>query len=326
VSHICEPNWLPSTAYDRVAVLNTARHHGGEPRRLPDRIDFRGSMAAILVDEPRFVEDVFRLLDQQGRTIYIDVERKQAVDLFAVAARVVSKATLAHIKPNDVTVRSLDVFVKHALGPDLRAVRCGIYGTGNLGFKIALLLAECNAKVLIAGRSESSVGRTVTAINAILPRHHQQPVESWAGGSTVHLFITAVTARGAVDAKWLDRLEPGAAVIDVGIDNLDGEFIEKALAAGATVNRLDTRAAESQVVEPAPGFFEEVCGSAMVGNIPVVSGGVVRERGVVVVDNLAQPTMVLGVANGLGGLVHRDTWTPDERERVAVVKASIPRR
>lgn len=326
MSEIEDPHWLPSAAYDRVAVTCTARHHGGEPRRLPDRNDVHGVIAAILVDEPGYVEEVFRRLDRPGRTIYVDVERKQMVDLFAVAMEVVAEATLAHIKPNDVTIRSLDVFVSRALGPDLRAARCGVYGTGNLGFKSALLLAERNAHVFVAGRSDEAVRRTVTAINAILPHHHEWPVGPWTPSDRVHLMVTAVTARGVVGRTWCDRLERGAQVVDVGIDNLHGEFIAEALAAGATVTRLDTRAAESQVLVPAPGFFDEVYGSARVGDVPIVSGGVIGERGVVVVDNLVRPTMVVGVANGMGGLVPPAELTTAERERMANVQGSIPRR
>lgn len=319
------PNWLPSSAYDRVSVTCSARHHGGEPRRLPDRRDFHGVIAAVLVDDPDYVEEVFQRLDQPGRTIYVDVERKQRVDLFAVATEVVVEATLAQTKPNDVTVRSLDVLLTRTFGPDLRTARCGVYGTGNLGFKSALLLAERNAVVFVAGRSDTAVARTVAAINAILPHHHEQPVRPWSPLDQVNFMISAVTAHGVVGRAWLDRLEAGAHVVDMGIDNLDGEFISGALAAGATVNRLDTRAAESQVLAPAPGFFDEVYGSATVAGVVVVSGGVLGDRGVVVVDNLSCPTMVVGVANGMGGLVPEDELTATERERVADVERSIPR-
>ncbi len=320
-----EPRWLPSAAYRRVAVSCTARHHGGEPRRLPDRQDSRGAIAAILVDEARQAAEVFRLLDRSDRVIYVDVERKQEVDLFAVAQRVVARATLAHAKPNDVTIRSLDVLVSRELGPDLRAVRCGVYGTGNIGFKTALLLAERNAQVRVAGRSAAAVARTVNAINAILPRYQERPVDSWKPAESVGLMVTAVTAEGVVDAGWLRRLEPGAWVVDVGIDNLDEGFIAGALADGARVTRLDTRAADGQLPIAAPGFFDDAYGMALVGAVPVVSGGVIADRGVVVVDNLKRPTMVVGIANGLGGLVPWAEVRSEERERLADVERHLSR-
>lgn len=223
----------------------SARHHGGTPRRLPDRHYFHGAIAAVLVDDPDYVKEVFQRLDQPGRTIYVDVERKQAVDLFGAATETVREATLAQIKPNDVTVYSLDVFLTRTLGPDLRAVRCGIYGTGNLGFKTALLLSERNAEVFVGGRLGAAVARTVLAINAILPRHHEHPVRPWTPADGVNLMVSAVTARGVLGESWLDRLEERAHVVDMGIDNLDSEFVSRALGAGVTVNRLDTRAAES---------------------------------------------------------------------------------
>jgi hypothetical protein len=318
-------SWLPPASYGRVVVTCSARHHGGTPRRLPDRHDFQGLIAAVLVDDPDYVEEVFQRLDQPGRTIYVDVERKQAVDLFAVASEVVRDATLAHTKPNDVTVRSLDVFLTHILGPDLRAVVCGVYGTGNLGFKSALLLAERNAVVYVGGRSGTAVARTVLAINAILPHHHEHPVRPWGPTDRVNLMVSAVTARRVLGQVWLGQLEPRAHVVDMGIDNFDEEFISGALSVGVTVNRLDTRAAESQVLVPAPGFVDEVYGRARVADVAVVSGGVVGERGVVVVDNLVNPTMVVGVANGMGGLVSENLLTKAERGRITDVQRSLLR-
>lgn len=318
-------SWLPPSSYSRVAVTCSARHHGGAPRRLPDRQDSHGSIAAVLVDNPDYVEDVFRRLDQPGRIIYVDVERKQSVDLFAIASRVVRVAQLAHIKPNDVTIRSLDVFLTHVLGSDLRDVVCGVYGTGNLGFKSALLLAERNAVVHVGGRSDAAIQRTVLTINAILPQHHEHPVRPWTPTDRVNLMVSAVTARGVLGHEWLGRLEPGSLIVDIGIDNFDEAFVSGALSAGMTVSRLDTRAAESQVLVPSPGFVDEIYGRAQVAGVAVVSGGVVGERGVVVVDNLINPTMVVGVANGMGGLVSEGLLTGAERGRVADVQRSLRR-
>lgn len=325
MSETTDALWLPSTLYDRVSVTCSARHHGGAPRRLPDRVDARGRMAAVLVDDPSVVEEVFRRLDQPGRTLYVDVERKQEVDLFATAQRVVTKATLAQTKPNDVTIRSLDVMLTRLLGADLRDVPCGVYGTGNLGFKSALLLAERSARVFVAARSDDAVARTVGAINAILPRHSPWPVVPWSPAEQVRLMVTAVTARGVVDGSWLSRLERSALVVDMGIDNLHEDFIAGALARAVRVIRLDTRAAESQVLSPAPGFFESMHGRGVVAGVPVVSGGVVGERGAVVVDDLARPTTVIGVANGRGGLVRTSDLTSVERERLAGVEQALPR-
>ncbi len=323
MSELDSPEWLPPAAYDRVVVSCTARYHGSRPSRLPDRRDFRGDIAAILVDEPDHAAEVFRLLDRPGRVIYVDVERKQALDLLAIAKAVISRSTLAHAKPNDATIRSLDVFVSHLVGADLTSMRCGVYGTGNLAFKCALLLAERNAEVHVAGRSDAAVERTVDAINAILPRHQHHPVRLWGSSSRVRLMVTAVTAQGVIGPGWLARLEQGAHVIDVGIDNLDRDFISSGLAKGLTIDRLDTRAAEGQLPVAAPGFFEEVYGRADIGGVAVVSGGIVASRGTVVVDNLRHPTRIVGIANGSGGLLSVTEISPDDGERRARVEKCI---
>ena len=88
-----------------------------------------------------------------------------------------------------------------------------------------------------------------------------------------------MSASGVVGPEWLGRLTADAVVVDVGVDNVSASFCEAALAAGVRVLRLDTRAAEAQVLWPAPGFFEGTFGDGEVDGIPVVAGGIVGRRG-----------------------------------------------
>ena len=146
--------WLPDLAIDRVIVSCTARARGRAVVRLPDRHDAHGPLAAILVETEAAAREVLTALDRPGRVLALDVERKQAVDLMALARELVRAATVVPTKPNDATVRSLDVLLTHVLGPDLTGVTAGVLGTGNLGLKSALLLAERGATLRIrAGTS-----------------------------------------------------------------------------------------------------------------------------------------------------------------------------
>ena len=124
--------------------------------RLPDRRDAYGVLAAVLVETGAQARTVLTALDRPGRVLAIDVERKQAVDLMAIAREVVREARIVPTKPNDATIRSLDVLLTHVVGPDLTGVGACVLGTGNLGLK--------------ASSSSRSAGRGCTSRAATGPR------------------------------------------------------------------------------------------------------------------------------------------------------------
>jgi hypothetical protein len=315
--------WLPRIAHDRVVVSCTARARGEHVVRLPDREDAHGPLAAVMVETEAAARQVFGALDRPGRVLAVDVERKQDVDLMAVARETVRSATLVPTKPNDATVRSLDVLLTHVLGPDLSGIPAGVYGTGNLALKSSLLLAERGAALRVAGRDRSAVLRTVDAVAAVLPAFTTQHPAPLADDDRLALLVTAVSASNVVGPDWADRLAPGAVVVDAGIDNVSPAFCEAAHALGARVLRLDTRAAEAQVLWPAPGFFDGTFGDGTVDGVRVVAGGVVGRRGDVVVDDRSRPSRVIGVASGSGGLVPHPDLTDEEREGVERVRAGL---
>ncbi|WP_377644201.1 hypothetical protein [Oryzobacter terrae] len=318
------PSWLPADPELRVIVSCTARLRGGGPRRLPDRRDAHGPLAAVLVETREEAEQVLRALDAPGRVLALDVERKQDLDLLAVAREVLQHAVVVPTKPNDATVRSLDVLLTTVLGPDLAGLRAAVVGTGNIGLKAVLLLAERNARVLVHGRDPLAVRRTVEAVAAVVPAHQPaHPAVLSDADADLDLLVTAVSADGVVDEEWLTRLRPGALVVDVGIGNLSPGFIAGAASTGVRVLRLDTRFAEAQVLWPAPGFAERGPARAVLDDVDVVSGGWVGELGVVVVDDVAHPTQVVGVADGRGGLVPAPDQDLGTRERVERVQRVV---
>ena len=145
--------------------------------------------------------------------------------------------------------------------------------------------------------------RTVDAMNAILPRYRTAPVAAWGPTDTVGLMVTAVNAQGVVDAGWLGRLEPGARVIDVGIDNLGPGFVAGALDGGIGVSRLDTRAADGQLPLAAPGFFA-VFGTILHHNFFLMLAGFVLFAAAVIFRQRTEPLFERAAAAGLWPLPH----------------------
>jgi hypothetical protein len=314
-----------ASEFDVVMLLSTARRRAQGVTRLPDRIDRGRRIAALQVETDDQARDVLRRLDRPGLLFVVDVERKQEVDLLRVARAEVVRGRYTTVKANDVTVDALDAVISHHLGTDLVDVVVALVGTGNLGFKSALRLAERGAQVSLVGRDAAKAELLCRALNAILPRFNHHFVEPGVP-DVVRVLIVAATARHVVDEGWLDRLADRALCIDVGIDNFAPGFVASANERGHTCLRLDVRAAGSALhIDPNP-FFTDVAGRSVIAGHDVVAGGYLGRRGEIVLDQIKEPRQVVGLANGTGGLLDPAQWREEQTLAVAAVKATIDRR
>lgn len=305
-----------------VMVLSTARRHARGIQRLPDRVDRGRRVVAVQVETERQAQDVLAILDRVGRVLYLDVERKQDLHLMRVARDVVTLAEVRQIKPNDLTVDALFALLVDRLGPDLSDLPITVLGTGNLGFKFAVRLAESGSRVALEGRDPQKVDLLVRAINAVVPENTPHPVVAGRlPGSRI--LVSAVTAEAVVQANWLATLSKHALCIDVGIGNFSPEFIEGAIAASHECVRLDVRSGGDPLpLHPNP-FFQKVAGRREIAETTIVAGGLIGRYGELVVDQVEHPTSVVGVANGTGGLLPYSEWTEDVQISVSSVRARI---
>ena len=310
--------------YERVMILSTARHHGRGPQRLPDRTDRGSAVAAIQVETNDEAARVLRALDRPGRRFYLDVERKQDIDLLATARSVVREGSYAVVKPNDITVDALEAVLGEMRDEDASEHSIAVFGTGNLGFKIALRLAERGARVYLYGRDATKSERLAAALNEILPPHTSHEVCADGRSDLVDVLISAVAADGVIGPEWLERLRGSALCIDVGINNFTAEFIEGALTAHHSMTRLDVRSAGDPLpAEPNP-FFDQIAGRLEFDNgITAVAGGYVGRYGEVVLDRITPPVRVIGVANGTGGLLPANQWPASFENSVRYVNARL---
>ncbi len=321
VSHLLAE--LAEIETETVMVLSTARTHGQGPHRLPDRQDRGKPVTTIQVETDEQARFVLQALDRPGRHIYIDVERKQDIHLGSVAREVVLRARVHSTKPNDTTVDALSALLTQRIGDDVSDIPITIFGTGNLGFKFALRLAERGAEVALTGRNAENVELLVSAMNKVIPQFSPHPVKILASPFITKVLISAVTATGAIDSPWLDQLAPKSLCIDVGIGNFTPRFIEEAHRHHHTVMRLDVRSAGDPLPLFPNDFFTTVAGKRTIGKHDVVAGGLIGQRGTIVVDNITQPTLMVGIANGTGGLLPEADWDFSMRQHVCAVLSWI---
>jgi len=96
--------------------------------------------------------------------------------------------------------------------------------------------------------------------------------------------------------------------------------VDAALAQGLLICRVDSRAsfaAELSLVIETKKMLA-MMGSAVVSEIPVVAGGIIGQRGSIVVDSIREPSRVIGIADGSGGLLR-----PAEEEPFREAKEKV---
>ncbi|WP_346008399.1 hypothetical protein [Janibacter terrae] len=312
-----------------IMILSTANQHYKGIQRLPDRDQSGTPVAAYQVQTPDQARDVFRRFDATRYSLYVDVERKQNLDLIKLARATVKNARIHIIKPNDITVDACFALLDHHIGHGITNATVTVVGAGNIGFKLALRLAEVGAKVGLTGRDPARVYRLVDAANTALPRFTPHKVANRPIPNS-NVLISAVAAADIITQDHIAILAPeGALCIDVGIGNLAPTFIREATRHGHTCVRLDVRSAGNPLPSHPNSFFSDVAGRTRIGESDLVAGGLIGMRGEVVVDAIKGPRKIIGLASGTGTLIPEDDWTQEQRTRVAelrnVIQANRPR-
>lgn len=113
-------------------------------------------------------------------------------------------------------------------------------------------------------------------------------------------------------------------IYDIGINNFSKDFISKVIESGGRAFRSDDRAGIAGIVlsiMETDYLVNNNMGRKNIGEIHVVSGGVIGQEGDVVVDNVNDPTVVLGIASGKG--TFKSDVSEDDIRKVEKIKSLI---
>jgi hypothetical protein len=314
----------------KIAAFSTTAKHSIGFQVLPKRSFGEFVAMNFLVNNEKIAENCFRFLDGKVDYFLVDVERKQIIDLEQIARCRVQHSEIITYKPNDVTVEALDILIRNYYADNLMDKKIIIVGNGNLAMKSALRLAERGAAVYVHGRNTHKVSTIVDAFNLILPKHNIHPLRVLGNYTQIKdadLLISFLSADRIIDKEAVDCLKRDALVIDGGINNFTENFYEVAHKKGVAVYRLDVRLGFIYALIPLfpeiQHFFTKVRGRGVINHIPVVAGGIIGKKGEVVVDRIIQPTQVIGIANGIGGILSESEYSESERQTVDKVKEYI---
>src|SRR5690625_2968387 len=151
----------------KAIMISTTAKHALDFRILPRRTIMGMAMSCFMINDEKVLEETLTFFDGKVDYIYIDIEKKQHVNLFKIARSVVKQSQLVTVKPNDTTLESCDLLIRNQLQDNLYHKKVVVIGTGNLASKLALRLAERQAYVYIKGRSEEKEQAVIDGVNLI---------------------------------------------------------------------------------------------------------------------------------------------------------------
>jgi len=308
-------------------LISTTAKESNDNRILPSRTINGEETLNLLLNSELVAEQVISYLDDYISSFIVDVERKQAIDLWNIARKFIKKGVLLPYKPNDITVESTYHLISQYFNYDIADKSILLCGSGNIATKLALRLAEYGAKVSISGRNHTKVNHMVNALNMILPAYSQNKITIFSEKSNYDVLVSALSVDHAITPSYLQVLNHDAFVIDVGINNLDPAFIQQAQDKSIHIMRLDVRIGAPLIGAfidiSTINFYKTLSGQISINGINCISGGIIGKEGDIIINAIHQPTQVIGIANGTGGMKKYEEQTERDKYNIKTIETTL---
>jgi 4-hydroxy-2-oxovalerate aldolase len=308
-----------ATKSGRLSVFNLVTAPFGAASRVSPFIQegFEFVISSASVSDPTAAAAVAAAIDGVCDVCFADSDVQSSGWSAAAAARpVVPRTRLLAYRDTDTWARAVELQLAELC--DAGAVVL-ILGTDRLASRLAVGLADRGFAVRLA--APDAVPAVTGLRNLCHPTARLEavadPVSAAAGAAAVTAF-----SPHAIDTAIVDALHTGATVFDGGIGAIAPEAIARANARALRVLRPDMRAALAAELSAALGtrrVVRELMGRSEIDGVPVVAGGIVGHQGDVVVDSITNPSRVLGIAAGDGGV----NYAPADEARIRRVERAI---
>lgn len=267
-----------------------------------------GMVDVILVDSEkkiplRIFNEIEGVAERHETVGYVETG-----NLSRICFQHIKKSKIFEFKPNDLTVNATWCFLSQRLH-FLSGKKICILGAGNIGSKLALKLVECGAEVHLYRRDSYKGYHVTQGLNLIKPENtvanvqfHQNIIQA---SFRSDVLIGASSGYPIIDATVINSVKMNCLIVDLGKNNLTEGAIKIAAQHSMEIYRTDvTPALEGYIYEvlKMQDILENSYGKKDLGFCNIVGGGFFGGIGDIVVDQIHNPTHVIGVSEGNGSL------------------------
>lgn len=257
------------------------------------------------------IEEIIPEFNGKIQTIIVDVEEKGGIraDVFEISKKLAPDSRVLSYKDNDIWVEaiaSLVVCLYHVYGQSITVI-----GANNLSYKLALRLAERGSYVVISPDEPTpNMEQAVERLNEIklasspAIRFVENKVDAARG---THMLIGMTPRVPSIDKEVVEVMNSKGLILDGGLGTITAEATESAHKIGIKLLRIDMRSVlMGKVYEllNVDYHVSTIMGRKPFAGVNIVAGGVVGQKGDVVVDSVSDPSRVIGVADGKGGVIY----------------------
>lgn len=275
--------------------------------------------AGMIVKNVETAGNVADMVDGKVDYVFVDAEKKirriyfGADDAGNIEREVRERAKKSHIltyKGNDLGVEAVDLLLGQ-LAANLGGMQIAVVGSGNFGSKVALKLVERGAHVRVHRRNMERLRAITAGINEIKSEHtlstvamHDTLLGACAGTDAI---IGCSNEKGIIPESMVQKMNAQGPrlLIDAGKGCFSPDVVNDAR---YTVYRVDVSTVQQllfSALVKTHSTFAQSTGRIVLEpeGVRLVSLGLLGRYGEIVVDNIHDPTYIIGVADGKGTLV-----------------------
>ncbi len=171
-----------------------------------------------------------------------------------------------------------------------------VTGVAALSVRVAMTLEELGAHVALDSECGAALAATFS---------HVEHVSLDTVLSKADAVVVLSPRNPSLGGGVVDQMRGDAILFDGGIGSLAAEAVVRAEKRGIRVVRVDMRPTMATVALESIGLYRVVnshMGRDTWDSVSVVAGGLIGREGEVIVDSIVQPTRVIGLADGRGGI------------------------
>lgn len=267
-------------------------------------------MANCEMTEKKKIIEVVKTIDGIVDFIVVDEEKKRAnlFDILKILKTKVKKSVVLTYKGNGAWIQAIDTIIS-SLWYDLYNVKIGIIGINDTSKKLALSLSERGAKVFFFDKNKKNNDSIVKSLNAIkiqsAPFTIKKSMDKLDFSKNADILV-GLDRTQKIDKQMVTKMKKTGILIDAIFGSINIDALMYTQKSNIRTFRVDMKAAMAGEMTTILRTYNMTkdAGKGYINKLPVISPTYIGEKGDIVVDSIANPTEVIGVADGKGHILY----------------------